>query len=154
MREFRSSLSHPDSGDNNQSLTYCLSNDGCVASRLPLVKRARIVTSRACRTSSPNVSTPSASRAQLDLGVGQDDAPLAGDLGAARVDGERDPAQRLGGLRAHVADDPLEGDRLVVLARPGPCVEGVKIGSGSRPPSSRPGGSCDPGDRARRAGSR
>ena len=54
--------------------------------------------------------------AELELGVRQDDAALAGDVAGAGVDGERQLPQLGGDLGADLAGDLLVGDVLVVLA--------------------------------------
>src|SRR5204863_3517893 len=52
---------------------------------------------------------------ELELGVGEDDAVVAGQLLRAGVDHQGEVAQLLGGIRADVADDCLERDVLVVV---------------------------------------
>ena len=82
--------------------------------------------------------------AELELGVGQDDAALAGDLLGPAVDRQGQLAQLGGRVGADGLDDRVVGDVLVVVAERRPWWPGVKIGSGSRLPSSSPAGSAMP----------
>ena len=67
--------------------------------------------------------------AQLELGVGDDDAPLAGDGGAARVQLERDVPGLGGQLRADEVARPRSKEMFSSCTSL--FVDGVNTGSGS-----------------------
>ena len=81
---------------------------------------------------------------ELDLGVGEDDAALAGDLLAAGVDGQREPAQRRRRCRRRRVTSTWLKSTFSSCSPKAALVAGVKIGSGSREPSTSPGGSATP----------
>ena len=77
--------SQPEAGEVSQSRTYCLSKRGCGRPGLPASAGQNRDESGVSTSSAEHQLAGRGSAAELELGVGQDDAALGGDLAAARA---------------------------------------------------------------------
>ena len=134
--------------ESSQSRTYCLSKLGCArAGCHPSAGQNR--DESGVSTSSPSTSCPAASRPNSNFVSARMMPRSAASSAATRVDAEGQVAQPLRGLRARPPRPPPSKETFSSCSPSSAFVAGVKIGSGSRSPSTSPAGS---GDAAHRAG--
>ncbi len=138
--------SQPDSGPVSQLRTNCLSKLGCTfPASYPSAGQYRDESGGEDLVGENQVALRVQS--ELELGVGEDDAPVRGEVGRPAVDVEGVVAQLHGQVLAHLLDHGLETDVLVVLAQLG-LAGGREDRVGKLARLHQPLGQCDAAHRA------